>query len=167
MGKFDEIFFMVFFHSIKFFKELGGFACTMMPFLQTLAVLVNSIILVFIALDRYIAIKRLHRSPWEPTKSFCVACCLAVWSLAAAVSSPMVKMYEYYKVFVISDDFIKKNSIESTNIEYYEGFMCGKSQVSLSQENYFPQKVKMFSLFRVRVFTTFHFYFLSFFVHLC
>jgi hypothetical protein len=99
----------------------------MMPFAQTLAVLVNSIILVFIALDRYIAIQRINKSPWEPTKSFCVACCMAIWSLAAAVSSPMVKMYKYFKVFVIPDSYLTN---DEPNFDFVQGFICGRSEVS-------------------------------------
>lgn len=101
-----------------------------MPFAQTMAVLVNSIILVLIALDRVIAIRRINKGPWEPSKQFCVACCMAVWSLAAAVSSPMLKMYTFYKVYVIPDDYLHRVEIEGPSMEFHKGSMCGRSEAS-------------------------------------
>lgn len=107
-----------------------------MPYFQTLGALVNSIILVLIALDRYVAIKRLHKSPWEPSKPFCVGCCLAVWILAAAVSSPIVKVYDYYNVIVIPDDTLKTKAVDGQSFEYYIGSMCGRCQVILRLVNF-------------------------------
>lgn len=94
-----------------------------MPFSQTLAVLVNSILLILIALDRYMAIKRVNKGPWKPTKVFCVTCCLLIWGFAAAAASPLLRMYNYNKVYVVPD----YNNNDSSS--YYTGFMCGRSEV--------------------------------------
>ena len=114
------------------FQELGHYACFIMPFSQTMAVLANSIILVCIAFDRYIAIQRLNKGPWEPTKLFCIVCCTVVWSLAAAVASPMLRMYDTQKLYVFPDNFKEIVELKGTNVKYYTGYLCTRSDVSCS-----------------------------------
>lgn len=80
---------------------LGYLACALLPYLQTLAILVNSILLVCIAMDRYMAVVRIAKTQWEPGKLFCLTCCVLIWGMAAGISSPMISIYEYYKILVI------------------------------------------------------------------
>lgn len=106
-----------------------------MPFAQTMAVLVNSILLVFIALDRYMAIKRIDKGSWEPTKLFCVGCCMFIWGFSAAVSSPLIRMYNFYEVHVVPDPVqeVLDGSFDQEEhvLDFFDGFMCGRDEVSL------------------------------------
>ena len=111
-------------------QELGYHACHIMPFSQTMAVLANSVILVCIAFDRYVAIQRLNKGPWEPTKLFCIVCCTIVWSLAAAVASPMLRMYGTQKLYVFPDHLKEEVGLKGPNIHYYTGYLCTRSDVS-------------------------------------
>ncbi|XP_019527547.3 neuropeptide Y receptor type 5 [Aedes albopictus] len=83
---------------------LGELMCTFAPFFQTMAVLVDSITLVAIALDRYMAVVRLNKGAWEPSGVLCVACAVLIWGLAAGVSSPMLTLYQIYTVIVLIAD---------------------------------------------------------------
>ncbi|KAL9702391.1 hypothetical protein quinque_005909 [Culex quinquefasciatus] len=83
---------------------LGEVACNLAPFFQTMAVLVNSITLVAIALDRYMAVVRLTKGIWEPSGIFCIICSILIWGLAAGISTPMLTLYEIYNVVVLLAD---------------------------------------------------------------
>ncbi|XP_062558646.1 neuropeptide Y receptor type 5 [Armigeres subalbatus] len=83
---------------------LGELMCTFAPFFQTMAVLVDSITLVAIALDRYMAVVRISKGSWEPSGLFCFTCAILIWGLAAGVSSPMLTMYQIYNVIVLIAD---------------------------------------------------------------
>lgn len=74
-----------------------------MPFLTTWAVLVNSFVLVAIALDRYVAVGKMWRMPhgWEPSSTWCAALAAVAWLAGAAVAGPMVQRYHYVDVFII------------------------------------------------------------------
>lgn len=85
-------------------QTLGELMCTFAPFFQTMAVLVDSITLVAIALDRYMAVVRLTKGAWEPSGVLCVACAVLIWGLAAGVSSPMLTLYQIYHVIVLIAD---------------------------------------------------------------
>lgn len=78
--------------------------CTFAPFFQTMAVLVDSITLVAIALDRYMAVVRLAKGSWEPSGVFCIACAVLIWGLSAGVASPMLTLYQIYNVIVLTAD---------------------------------------------------------------
>jgi 7 transmembrane receptor (rhodopsin family) len=91
-----------------------------MPFAQSMVILVDSIFLVFIAFDRYLAIKNIKNCYWKPSKLFCIICCLLVWLFAAGVASPMMKVYNYSR--------IELDKMHDSD----HGFMCGKNAVSLA-----------------------------------
>lgn len=78
--------------------------CTFAPFFQTMAVLVDSITLVAIALDRYMAVVRLAKGAWEPSGVLCIACAVLIWGLSAGVASPMLTLYQIYNVIVLTAD---------------------------------------------------------------
>lgn len=75
--------------------------CAFIPFVTTMAILANSMTLVGIALDRYFAVIRIVKGPWEPGRAFCVAGTILLWGLAAGISSPMLTSYTIFDVYVI------------------------------------------------------------------
>jgi hypothetical protein len=80
---------------------------------------VNSILLVCIAMDRYMAVVRVAKIQWEPNKWFCITCCVLVWGMAAGISSPMLTIYQFYRIYIVPlpehpDD----------ELTYYVGHVC-------------------------------------------
>ncbi|XP_070503092.1 orexin receptor type 2-like [Chironomus tepperi] len=102
---------------------LGSLACAVLPFLQTLAILVNSILLVCIAMDRYMAVVRIAKSQWEPGKLFCLTCCVLIWGMAAGISSPMIAIYQFYKLYVVP-----LPKYENEELTYYVGTICASNK---------------------------------------
>lgn len=84
-------------------QTLGPFLCGALPFLTTWAILVNSFVLVAIALDRYVAVGKVWRLPlgWEPSGAWCAALATVAWLAGAAVAAPMVLRYQFVDVFII------------------------------------------------------------------
>lgn len=123
---------------------LGPVACSLFAFLQTLVILTNSIMLVCIALDRYMAIVRILKGSWEPSKLFCLACCTIIWGFSAAISSPLISIYEFHRVYVIPEP--EKQEDELT---YYIGYLCGSDKVRLRSviSLYFFLLLKFFIFF--------------------
>lgn len=78
--------------------------CGFIPFVTTLAILVNSFTLVGIAVDRYLAVVRWIKGTWEPSKLFCAAGAVFVWGLAAGISSPMINSYYIAEFYIIETD---------------------------------------------------------------
>lgn len=91
-----------------------------------MVVLTNSIMLVCIALDRYMAIVRILKGSWEPSKLFCLACCTIIWGFSAAISSPLISIYEFHRVYIIPAP--EKQGDELT---YYIGYLCASDKVRL------------------------------------
>jgi 7 transmembrane receptor (rhodopsin family) len=100
----------------------------MIPFLQTMAVLVNSILLVCISLDRYMAVSRIIKGSWEPSKVFTVTCCVLIWGFSAAVSSPLLTIYDFYRIYVVP---LPDPNEENPVLRYYVAHLCGSDKVSL------------------------------------
>uniref|UniRef100_A0AAG5DUN5 G-protein coupled receptors family 1 profile domain-containing protein n=1 Tax=Anopheles atroparvus TaxID=41427 RepID=A0AAG5DUN5_ANOAO len=100
---------------------LGELMCTFSPFVQTMAVLVNSITLVAIALDRYMAVVRLMKGTWEPNGWFCVTCAVLIWGLGAGISSPMLTLYTMYDIVVLTTDSQQPGAIING---YYMASIC-------------------------------------------
>ncbi|XP_015114976.1 QRFP-like peptide receptor [Diachasma alloeum] len=92
--------------------SLEEWACTVLPFLQTVAVLVASLILAGVAIDRFSAFKRkisISRGPgWIPTVSYV----LLVWSVAAGASYPILDLYKPQSLHIINNSTI------------YRGILC-------------------------------------------
>ncbi|XP_055622133.1 alpha-2Db adrenergic receptor [Toxorhynchites rutilus septentrionalis] len=93
------------------FWTLGDLMCSVAPFLQTMAVLVNSITLVVIALDRYMAVTRFNNGSWEPSGIFCFICAVLIWSLAAGVSAPMATLYQIYNIILLMSEAVNPEAI--------------------------------------------------------
>ncbi|XP_058829362.1 alpha-2A adrenergic receptor [Topomyia yanbarensis] len=83
---------------------LGELTCSFAPYIQTLAILVNSVTLVAIALDRYMAVVQLTKGSYEPSRVFCITCAVLIWGLSAGVSSPMLTLYQIYDIIVLIMD---------------------------------------------------------------
>lgn len=101
-----------------------------------MAVLVNSILLVCIALDRYMAVVRIVKGSWEPTKLFCVTCCVLIWGFSAAVSSPLLTLYDHFRVYIVP---LPDPEEEDPELTYYVAYLCGSDKVSWRRfccENY-------------------------------
>lgn len=80
--------------------------CGAVPFVTTWAVLVNSLVLVAIATDRYVAVGRVWRLPrgCEPSGLFCGVFATVMWTGSAAVAGPMVMRYQSVDLFIIETD---------------------------------------------------------------
>lgn len=96
-----------------------------------MAVLVNSILLVCIALDRYMAVVRIVKGSWEPSKLFCVTCCAIIWGFSAAVSSPLLSIYDYFRVYVVPLPDPKEVDPVLT---YYKAYLCASNKVRMHFE---------------------------------
>lgn len=106
--------------------HLGPMSCALIPFTQTLAVLVNSILLVSIAMDRYMAVVRIIKGNWDPGLCFCVTCVILIWGMCAGVSSPMLTIYDHYKIYIVPvPDSMEIDPV----LTYYEGYLCGSDKV--------------------------------------
>lgn len=66
-------------------QTLGDILCSLIPFAQTAAILVNSLTLVGIALDRYWAVVKFIHGTWNPSAILCTAWAVFVWGLAAGM----------------------------------------------------------------------------------
>ncbi|KAH8297494.1 hypothetical protein KR044_013236, partial [Drosophila immigrans] len=68
---------------------LGNFMCKLVPFVNTATVMFSSLILVAIALDRYMAIRRAASSLWNPSWLFCGLCIGGIWLTSVVCALPL------------------------------------------------------------------------------
>lgn len=92
-----------------------------------MAVLVNSILLVCIALDRYMAVVRIVKGTWEPSKLCCITCCVIIWGFSAAVSSPLLTIYDYFVLYIVP---LPDPEDDNPVLTYYVGHICGSDKVN-------------------------------------
>jgi hypothetical protein len=97
-----------------------------------MVVLANSIMLVCIAFDRYMAVVRIVKGSWEPSKLFCIACCTIIWGFSAAVSSPLLAIYQHYKIYIVP---VPENLREGDELTYYVGYLCGSDKVNRNSDS--------------------------------
>lgn len=109
--------------------------CGFIPFVTTVAILVNSFTLVGIAVDRYLAITRLIKGAWEPSKIFCAAGAVFVWGLAAGISSPMIASYFIMEFYIIRTD----PNDQSIAIDVEEAEMCTSDKVSCLHTDFYKR----------------------------
>ncbi|XP_004529965.1 uncharacterized protein LOC101463070 [Ceratitis capitata] len=81
---------------------LGHIMCHLVPFINTAAILVSSITLVGIALDRYFAVMRAVISFWNPGVIFCVLSMLVLWATSIGISWPVFRVYELFPVYILT-----------------------------------------------------------------
>lgn len=53
--------------------------------MTTLAIIVSSLSLVGIAIDRYMVVIRVIKSSWKPSPLFCAACAILMWGFGAGM----------------------------------------------------------------------------------
>lgn len=80
--------------------------CHVVPFITNAAILVSSITLVGIAMDRYFAVMRAVISFWNPGVIFCVLSMLSLWVAAIGASWPVFRVYELYPVKILTRQMI-------------------------------------------------------------
>lgn len=102
-------------------QKLGKVACFMMPFLEMMAILVNSIFMVCITCNRYMAVVRIDKGSSEPTKVFSTTCCSMILGFSAAVSSPFFTSYDYLLYYVVPVPDPEEDHPVAT---YYIGYIC-------------------------------------------
>lgn len=78
--------------------------CSFTPFATTAAILANSMTLVGIALDRYLAIVKYINGTWNPSAILCVSWAIFVWGLAAGIASPMLSSFYLIEFYIILTD---------------------------------------------------------------
>lgn len=99
--------------------------CAFIPFVTTMAILANSMTLVGIALDRYFAVIRIVKGPWEPGTTFCIAGTILLWGLAAGISTPMLTSYSIFDIWVI----ITNHPIDLTVFDLKQFQVCAGEKV--------------------------------------
>lgn len=83
---------------------MGELLCSTIPFFQVVGILANSMILIVIALDRYMAVKKVINGAWQPTKTFCYTCAILIWGLSAGIGSPTMTAYSLVEFPIILTD---------------------------------------------------------------
>ncbi|KAL7737968.1 hypothetical protein ACLKA6_006330 [Drosophila palustris] len=79
---------------------LGRFMCSFVPFVNTATIMFSSLILVAIALDRYMAIRRAARAIWNPSWLFCGLCIAGIWLTSVIAAAPLFVISEFTKVYL-------------------------------------------------------------------
>ncbi|XP_043465415.1 QRFP-like peptide receptor [Leptopilina heterotoma] len=92
---------------------LPDWSCSLIPFIQTVAVLVGSLTLAGIAIDRYAAMKPKHIITMRGQKwTSAILFVISIWLIAIGASYPILQIYEIVSVIVVNDE------------TYYEGKLC-------------------------------------------
>ncbi|XP_051168700.1 QRFP-like peptide receptor [Leptopilina boulardi] len=91
---------------------LPDWSCSLIPFIQTVAVLVGSLTLAGIAIDRYAAMKPKHSTIKGEKWTSAILFIFAIWLIAIGASYPILQIYEIATVIVVNDD------------SYYTGKLC-------------------------------------------
>lgn len=100
--------------------SIGAITCSNFPFIQTVTVLTDSMSIVSIALDRYLAVSNKRKGQYEPGKIFCCSGFLAIWFVACGISSPTLFSYGIVPVIVVPDE---------DHAAFYEASFCITSKV--------------------------------------
>lgn len=107
-------------------QALGEHMCKWIPFLTTQAILVNSITLVCIALDRYMAVVKVFKSSWEPKALSCIIGTVVVWAIGAGISSPMLSAYFLVDMTIVETEPHNR----SIGIREYHAQICINNKVN-------------------------------------
>lgn len=102
-------------------QTLGHFGCSAVPFSQTVSLLVGSLSLVAIAMDRYLAVCNKSQAKVLQSKTVCYGGLFSIWAFSCAISSPTLFSYEIVDAYVVTDE--KTNS-------FYMAYMCMTDMVS-------------------------------------
>lgn len=81
--------------------------CYLVPFVNTTSVLCSSFMLVAIALDRYMSIRRAAVGSWNPHWLLCALCIAGIWLACMGVAVPLFFIYKPIRVYIqTTDEFI-------------------------------------------------------------
>ncbi|XP_034475880.1 orexin receptor type 2 [Drosophila innubila] len=83
---------------------LGRFMCSFVPFVNTATIMFSSLILVAIALDRYMAIRRAALTIWNPSWLYCGMCIAGIWLTSVICAAPLFIISEFTKVYLQPTD---------------------------------------------------------------
>ncbi|XP_054737821.1 5-hydroxytryptamine receptor 2A [Anastrepha obliqua] len=81
---------------------LGPCMCHLVPFITTTAILVSSMTLVGITLDRYFAVMKAVISFWNPDAIFSVLSMLIIWTASIGISYPVFRVYDLYPIYILT-----------------------------------------------------------------
>ncbi|TDG39805.1 hypothetical protein AWZ03_013776 [Drosophila navojoa] len=95
---------------------LGPFMCYLVPFVNTTTVLCSSFMLVAIALDRYISIRRATVGIWNPHWILCVLCIVGIWLACMGVAVPLFFIYKPIRVYIQTTDELIVSEIEQVTM---------------------------------------------------
>lgn len=105
------------------FQNLGSFMCSFVPFVNTATIMASSLILVAIAVDRYMAIRRAVSSIWNPGLLFCVLTLGGIWLTSLLSALPLFFISDTKYVYLqLTEELILK--------ELQRGTVCLGMQVS-------------------------------------
>ncbi|KDR23073.1 Pyroglutamylated RFamide peptide receptor [Zootermopsis nevadensis] len=74
---------------------LGEGMCSFQPLLMAMCLLINSMTISCIALDRYQAVRGGVKKRWDPNLWICLLLMLLIWSACAGTATPMFFTYNY------------------------------------------------------------------------
>lgn len=86
--------------------RLSKLSCTVIPYLQTVAVLVASLNLAGIALDRYSAIKSRYPLSKGPGWLAAIVVVGIIWAVAAGATYPVLDLYRAHEILIINNSTI-------------------------------------------------------------
>lgn len=90
-----------------------------------MAILVNSITLVCIAFDRYMAVVQVIKSSWEPKALYCLIGTVCIWMCGAGIASPMLAAYNIVDITVAETD----PNNRTVGIKKYPAQICVNDKV--------------------------------------
>ncbi|XP_024940974.1 QRFP-like peptide receptor isoform X2 [Cephus cinctus] len=97
-----------------FLWYLPDWACTVIPFFQTVAVLTNSLLLSAIAIDRYTAMKPKYPISKGIKWPYAILFVILVWSISAAASHTLIGAYSAETIIVINNSSYYRHIISTT-----------------------------------------------------
>ncbi|XP_017864782.1 PREDICTED: neuropeptide Y receptor [Drosophila arizonae] len=95
---------------------LGPFMCYLIPFVNTTTVLCSSFMLVVIALDRYMSIRRAAVGIWTPHWLLCVLCIGGIWLACMGVAVPLFFIYKPIRVYIQTTDELIVSEIQQVTM---------------------------------------------------
>ncbi|EDW00627.1 GH20980 [Drosophila grimshawi] len=83
---------------------LGSFMCNFVPLVNAATILLSSMVLVVIALDRYMVLRRAAKGVWNPDCKFCIICIGGIWLTCIVTAVPLVTIYRAFAVQISTED---------------------------------------------------------------
>lgn len=81
--------------------------CSFVPFVNTATIMASSLLLVAIAMDRYMAIRRAVSKMWNPGLRFCVLALGGIWLMSLLCALPLFFISDTKYVYLqLTDELI-------------------------------------------------------------